>query len=76
MVETEDIGLRHMAAREGQEDRGSYTMNNSLPPSAYMQRFNTSVDPWVRIEGNPYLVPMRIQTVRLNYDKSLFKNPS
>lgn len=51
-------------------------MNNSLPPSAYMQRFNTSVDPWVRIEGNPYLVPMRIQTVRLNYDKSLFKNPS
>lgn len=53
--------------------RGSYTMNNSLPPSAYMQRFNTSVDPWVRIEGNPYLVPMRIQTVRLNYDKSFSK---
>lgn len=53
--------------------RASYTMDNSLPPAAYMQTFNTSVDPWVRIEGNPRLVPMRVNSVRINYDRSFSK---
>lgn len=51
--------------------RLSYILNNSIPPATYLQTFNTSVDPWVRIEGNPYLKPMRINSFRLNYIKNI-----
>lgn len=53
-----------------QSIRGVYYLDNSLPRSIELHTFNTSTNPWLRIEGNPYLVPMRMHTVALNYDKS------
>lgn len=51
--------------------RASYYLTNSLPESKQLTTYNTSTNPWYRIEGNPYLVPIMIQNIDLSYDKSL-----
>lgn len=48
--------------------RGSYYLTNSLPESRNLVSFNQSTNPWVREEGNPYLVPMQIHQLDLNYN--------
>lgn len=54
-----------------QSVRGSYYLTNSLPESSQLITFDHSSNPWLRIEGNPYLVPVRRNLFSLNYDLSL-----
>lgn len=51
--------------------RASYYLTNSLPESNQLTTYNTSTNPWYRIEGNPYLVPIMMHNIDLKYDKSL-----
>lgn len=51
--------------------RAIYEMDNELPLSSQLSTFNHSTNPWLRIEGNPYLVPMEKHAVTLMYDKTL-----
>lgn len=51
--------------------RASYYLTNSLPESSQLTTYNTSTNPWYRIEGNPYLVPIMMHNIDLKYDKSL-----
>lgn len=48
-----------------QQLRLSYYLNNSLPAPSMLVSFNTSTNPWMRREGNPWLVPIRRNTVTL-----------
>ena len=57
----------------GHQLRLSYNWNSSLPSSSQLHTFNKSSNPWLRIEGNPYLKPIESHTVRFNYDKSISK---
>ena len=50
--------------------RGSYYLTNKLPESRNLVSFNQSTNPWMREEGNPYLIPMQIHQLDLNYDYS------
>lgn len=40
--------------------RASYYLTNRLPETSQLTAYNTSTNPWYRIEGNPYLVPVMI----------------
>lgn len=51
--------------------RASYYLTNRLPETSQLTAYNTSTNPWYRIEGNPYLVPVMIQNIDLKYDKSI-----
>jgi len=51
--------------------RAIYELDNELPISSQLSTFNHSTNPWLRIEGNPYLVPMEKHAVTLMCDKSL-----
>lgn len=51
--------------------RASYYLTNRLPDTSQLTAYNTSTNPWYRIEGNPYLVPVMIQNIDLKYDKSI-----
>lgn len=51
--------------------RASYYLTNSLPESNQLTTYNTSTNPWYRIEGNPYLLPIMMHNIDLKYDKSL-----
>ena len=51
--------------------RANYYLTNSLPETSQLTAYNTSINPWYRIEGNPYLVPVMIQNIDLKYDKSI-----
>lgn len=51
--------------------RLSYTLSNVMPESSYLATFNTSVNPWIRIEGNPYLTPVTRHKLEFRYDKSV-----
>ena len=51
--------------------RGSYYLTNRLPESRNLVSFNQSTNPWLREEGNPYLVPMQIHQLELKYNCSL-----
>ena len=53
-----------------QSVRGSYYLTNKLPESRNLVSFNQSTNPWMREEGNPYLIPMQIHQLDLNYDYS------
>lgn len=48
-----------------------YTLDNALPLSSQLATFNNSTNPWLRVQGNPYLVPEEIHVIRLMYDKNL-----
>ena len=50
--------------------RGSYYLTNKLPESRNLVSFNQSTNPWMREEGNPYLIPMQIHQFDLNYNYS------
>ncbi len=50
-----------------------YYLDNDLPKSSQLHTFNHSTNPWLRIEGNPFLVPIEKHTLRLNYDKRFSK---
>lgn len=51
--------------------RATYRLTNRLPESSQLSTYNTSTNPWYRIEGNPYLVPIMIQSINFTYDKNL-----
>lgn len=53
-----------------QSVRGNYYLTNKLPESRNLVSFNQSTNPWMREEGNPYLIPMQIHQLDLNYDYS------
>jgi hypothetical protein len=55
----------------GQVVRGSYYLTNALPQCTELFMFNHSSNPWLRVEGNPYLVPVQKHYFKVNYDKSL-----
>ena len=54
-----------------QSIRGFYYLTNELPGSNQLMRFNNSTNPWLKIEGNPYLMPVKKHSFTLNYDKSI-----
>ena len=54
-----------------QSVRGSYYLTNKLPESRNLVSFNQSTNPWMREEGNPYLIPMQIHQLDLNYNYSV-----
>lgn len=58
------------AFQKSQSIRISYSLDNKLPASSAMATFNTSTDPWVRKEGNPYLTPEKKHDINLTYDKA------
>lgn len=49
----------------------NYTLSNSLPESSQLVTYNTSTNPWYRIEGNPYLEPVMGHNIQLKYDKTM-----
>lgn len=49
--------------------RAIYELDNELPLSSQLSTFNHSTNPWLRIEGNPHLVPMEKHAITLMYDK-------
>lgn len=50
-----------------QRMRLSYRHNNQLPGTSQLAALNTSTNPWVRFEGNPYLKPTSKDNVALSY---------
>lgn len=53
-----------------QSIRGSYYLTNQLPASNTLVSFNQSTNPWIREEGNPFLMPMQIHQFELKYNCS------
>lgn len=51
--------------------RLSYNLGNTLPPSSALNLLNTSSNPMLRVEGNPYLVPEQEHLLNLNYNINL-----
>ncbi|MDE5969064.1 MAG: TonB-dependent receptor, partial [Muribaculaceae bacterium] len=47
-----------------------YQLNSLLPSSSELFTFNHSTNPWLRIEGNPYLTPQQVNTVSAEYRKN------
>lgn len=64
------LGLRLPNA---QSLRLIYNLDNELPLSSQLSTFNHSTNPWLKVEGNPYLVPMEKHALTLMYDKSISK---
>lgn len=58
---------------QSQAVRLIYNLDNELPLSSQLSTFNHSTNPWMKIEGNPYLVPMEKHGVTLMYDKTFSK---
>lgn len=56
-----------------QSIRMVYHLDNELPLSSQLQTFNTSTDPWLRIGGNAYLVPMEKHSAYIMHDKAFPK---
>lgn len=50
-----------------------YNLDNELPLSSQLSTFNHSTNPWLKVEGNPYLIPMEKHTLTMMYDKSISK---
>lgn len=50
-----------------------YNLDNELPNSSQLSTFNNSTNPWLKVEGNPYLIPMEKHGLRLMYDKAFSK---
>lgn len=49
--------------------RLSYSITNQLPSNSQLFTFNTSVNPWLGVEGNPYLKPIEKNSIGLSYEK-------
>ncbi len=64
------IGLRLSKA---QNLRLIYNLDNELPLSSQLSTFNHSTNPWLKIEGNPYLIPMEKHTLTIMYDRTFSK---
>lgn len=64
-------GLTWNAPR-GNSFRLSYTLTNEMPYTNYLACFNTSTDPWLRIEGNPFLTPYTKHRIDFKYSRSVF----
>lgn len=64
------VGLR---LPEAQSLRFIYNLDNELPRSSQLSTFNHSTNPWLKVEGNPYLVPMEKHALTLMYDKAFSK---
>ncbi len=48
-----------------------YNLDNTLPSSSSLNTLNTSTNPMLRVEGNPYLVPEQSHLVGMNYNVDL-----
>jgi hypothetical protein len=44
-----------------------YQLDNNLPPSSTLIKLNTSTNPMLRLEGNPYLVPEQEHLLAMKY---------
>jgi hypothetical protein len=42
-----------------------------MPATEYLATFNTSTDPWIRVEGNPFLTPYTFHNLNLHYGKNI-----
>lgn len=51
--------------------RLSYQLTNDLPQSWQLAAINTSTNPWLRVEGNPFLVPEIKHNTNLEYTKTV-----
>lgn len=49
--------------------RLSYFLTNNLPQSSQMVTYNQSTNPWIHMEGNPLLTPVRKHTIGADYIK-------
>ncbi len=50
-----------------------YNLDNKLPLSSQLSTFNHSTNPWLKIEGNPYLIPMEKHALTFMYDRTFSK---
>ena len=50
--------------------RASYILDNRLPDNMKLFSFNNSTNPWLRIEGNPYLKPEILHKMSVSLGKS------
>lgn len=64
------IGLK---LQKSQTVRLTYNLDNELPHSSQLSTFSHSTNPWLRVQGNPFLLPMEKNDVSLTYDKSFKK---
>ncbi len=53
--------------------RLSYQLTNDLPKSWQLATFDTSTNPWLRIEGNPFLIPEMKHKSEIEYNKTAGK---
>lgn len=53
--------------------RASYILTNRMPESRALATFDTSTNPWLKNQGNPYLKPYSIHKIELRYSKTINK---
>lgn len=53
--------------------RASYTLTNTMPDPSALATFDVSTNPWLRVQGNPYLKPYDTHNLELRYSKGVKK---